>query len=192
MNGGSYVNGPKNGKAYALNAFARLFQKFACNNDSLLCSTSRIQNFLIDFINTFPNPRVAAPACAENPSQCINDVAALLKHIYNTDPLKSAVIACIFVSFLVWFLGVISGDLSWVDRLWSILPPFYMLHFLSYAPADPRLQVMFAVITLWGIRLTYNFWRKGKKDFCHISKMSPSYELLDTHLHAHSPSFNFF
>ncbi|KAF9366356.1 hypothetical protein BGX34_004001 [Mortierella sp. NVP85] len=55
--------------------------------------------------------------------------------------------------------------------LWSIAPALYAIHFsvrdMLYWPKDepfrylPRVYIVTALITLWGIRLTYNFYRKG-------------------------------
>ena len=43
--------------------------------------------------------------------------------------------------------------------MWSLLPIAYVAHF-AYARdfADVRLDVMLAPVTLWGFRLTFNFW----------------------------------
>jgi steroid 5-alpha reductase family enzyme len=61
-----------------------------------------------------------------------------------------------------WVLSVATGNYSQVDRLWSIAPPFYVLLFASAAGfSDARLNVMSALAVLWGVRLTYNFARKG-------------------------------
>jgi len=69
-----------------------------------------------------------------------------------------ALIACAFC----FIASLISGDNSWVDRLWSILPVVYAWIFAASAGlANPRLDVMAALVTLWGARLTYNFARKG-------------------------------
>ncbi len=65
------------------------------------------------------------------------------------------------LSALCWIVSVITGDLSQVDRLWSILPPAYTVYFWSCAPDDGRLTVMVLLTLAWGGRLTYNFWRKG-------------------------------
>jgi steroid 5-alpha reductase family enzyme len=61
-----------------------------------------------------------------------------------------------------WIASLLTGDTSWVDRLWSILPVAYVWVFAGFAGlANARLDVMAALTTLWGIRLTFNFARKG-------------------------------
>jgi steroid 5-alpha reductase family enzyme len=64
--------------------------------------------------------------------------------------------------FLTWTLSIPTKDTSWVDRIWSIVPIVYAWVFASGAGfADMRLNVIAALITLWGARLTFNFARKG-------------------------------
>lgn len=63
---------------------------------------------------------------------------------------------------IVWVLSLITGDHSWVDRIWSIIPVAYLWIFAGSAGlADARLDVMAVLVTLWGARLTFNFARKG-------------------------------
>jgi steroid 5-alpha reductase family enzyme len=47
-----------------------------------------------------------------------------------------------------------------VDKLWSILPIIYSLVTLLSFPA-PRIWIMSILVTLWGLRLSCNFNRKG-------------------------------
>jgi steroid 5-alpha reductase family enzyme len=65
-------------------------------------------------------------------------------------------------SAFAWIASLVSGDTSWVDRLWSIVPVAYCWVFAGFAGlANERLDVMAALITVWGARLTFNFARKG-------------------------------
>src|ERR1035437_1586443 len=67
-------------------------------------------------------------------------------------------VACTFA----WIASLVSGDTSWVDRSWSIVPVIYLWVFAAYAGlSNARLDVMAIVVTFWGARLTYNFARKG-------------------------------
>jgi steroid 5-alpha reductase family enzyme len=69
-----------------------------------------------------------------------------------------AAVACAFA----WLASLTTGDTSWVDRTWSIVPIIYLWVFAGAAHLrDARLDVMAALVTVWGIRLTYNFARKG-------------------------------
>jgi steroid 5-alpha reductase family enzyme len=61
-----------------------------------------------------------------------------------------------------WLASLLTGEHSWVDRIWSIIPVVYLAVFAASAGfADARLDVMFALVALWGVRLTFNFARKG-------------------------------
>ena len=61
-----------------------------------------------------------------------------------------------------WVLSLVTGEHSWVDRIWSVVPVVYVWVFAAAAGlADARLDLMAALVTLWGIRLTVNFARKG-------------------------------
>src|SRR5262245_11529440 len=77
-------------------------------------------------------------------------------------PLAVAFLACAAVVAVCWILSVITGECSWVDRLWSIAPVGYVTWFAAQTGfADVRLVVMAALVAAWGARLTFNFARKG-------------------------------
>lgn len=72
------------------------------------------------------------------------------------------VVLCAGVAAGCWLLSVITREYSWVDRLWSVLPPIYVgmyAHATDFS--DARLLLMTALSALWGARLTFNFARKG-------------------------------
>ncbi len=76
--------------------------------------------------------------------------------------LTHALMACGAVAFACWLLSVITREYSWVDRIWSIVPQCYVAFFAYCADfKDPRLVMMLVLTTLWGLRLTFNFARKG-------------------------------
>ena len=77
-------------------------------------------------------------------------------------PLLVVTIIAAVVVLFVWIASLISHDHSWVDRLWSVVPVVYVWVFAAFAGlADARLDVMAALVTIWGARLTFNFARKG-------------------------------
>ena len=66
------------------------------------------------------------------------------------------------VIFTTWILSLVFREYSWVDRIWSVVPPIYVATFAHQAAwGDTRLNVMMAITTLWGMRLTFNYARKG-------------------------------
>jgi steroid 5-alpha reductase family enzyme len=77
-------------------------------------------------------------------------------------PLLFVILLAGAVVLFVWVASLISHDNSWVDRLWSVVPVVYVWIFAAFAGlSDPRLDVMAALVTIWGARLTFNFARKG-------------------------------
>jgi steroid 5-alpha reductase family enzyme len=78
----------------------------------------------------------------------------------------SSMVAVLFVaagvSACCWIASLITKDTSWVDRIWSIVPVVYVWIFaIGAGLSDARLDVMAGLVTLWGVRLTLNFARKG-------------------------------
>ena len=67
-------------------------------------------------------------------------------------------VIAIAYSFIV---GEITNNNSQVDKLWSILPILYVWVVTYYGNYTPRLVLMSLLVTLWGLRLTYNFARHG-------------------------------
>ena len=89
-------------------------------------------------------------------------MTAMLELYRSTDPLVTALVVAGGFSALCWVLSLLTREYSWVDRLWSITPPLYAIHFAAYAGfGDARLNLMAALVVLWGVRLTFNFARKG-------------------------------
>lgn len=78
------------------------------------------------------------------------------------DPLLVVLGIAAGVSLFTWIASLVTGDHSWVDRVWSIVPVVYVTVFWATSGfTDARLTIMTALVTLWGARLTFNFARKG-------------------------------
>ncbi len=60
-----------------------------------------------------------------------------------------------------FIVGEATGNNSQMDKLWSLLPIAYTWVIAAKGGMQPRLVVMAVLATLWGIRLTMNFARKG-------------------------------
>ena len=67
-------------------------------------------------------------------------------------------IGSIAVSFLY---GLVTRNYSTVDRIWSILPPVYVLIWMKDYLNNPRYIIASCIVILWGVRLTANFAMKG-------------------------------
>ena len=80
----------------------------------------------------------------------------------STDPLVAALWVAGGLGLVCWVLSIVTKEYSWVDRLWSITPALFAVHFAGHVGfRDPRLNLMATLTVLWGARLTYNFVRKG-------------------------------
>lgn len=83
----------------------------------------------------------------------------------SADPLLGSVVICAIVWTVCWLLSIITGNYSQVDRLWSVLPFAYSWWFTLFGSfievANPRLLLISILTTSWGLRLSYNFYRKG-------------------------------
>ncbi len=72
---------------------------------------------------------------------------------------------------LLWIYGIsasacflvssFTNNYSQVDKLWSIIPVPYVWVIAYESGFEPRLNVMACLVTIWAIRLTYNFGRRG-------------------------------
>jgi steroid 5-alpha reductase family enzyme len=69
--------------------------------------------------------------------------------------LMLAIVAACFV------IGEVTGNVSQVDKLWSIVPVLYCWVITARSSFDARMVLMSVVVTVWGMRLTYNFSRMG-------------------------------
>ena len=57
--------------------------------------------------------------------------------------------------------GEISRNNSQMDKLWSVLPIAYTWVIAALGEFRWRLIIIAVIVTLWGVRLTYNFAKKG-------------------------------
>ncbi len=65
------------------------------------------------------------------------------------------------VALTCFAVSEITRNYSQVDKLWSLLPILYAWIFAAEAAFDPRMTLMAALVTIWGLRLTFNFARRG-------------------------------
>ena len=83
------------------------------------------------------------------------------------DALSIAIAILIFFIVYSFVWSIVGNNCSKVDQIWSITPVVFVWHFLLHYSAThngdlhTRLYALTILVTLWGVRLTYNFWRKG-------------------------------
>lgn len=84
------------------------------------------------------------------------------KLAFSADPLPAMIVFVATLMVLCFVVSTLMRNYSQVDRLWSLLPPFIIGFYWYRTPfVDARLTLMFVLSLAWGLRLTYNFWRKG-------------------------------
>ncbi len=69
--------------------------------------------------------------------------------------------AMLAIALLCFAVSEITRNYSQVDKLWSLLPIGYAWYVATQAGFETRTTLMATLVTLWGLRLTYNFARRG-------------------------------
>ena len=77
------------------------------------------------------------------------------------ETLNILLIICVSSIAYCFIVGEISRNNSQMDKLWSILPIAYTWVIAAMGGMKIRLVIIAVIITLWGVRLTYNFAKKG-------------------------------
>lgn len=88
---------------------------------------------------------------------------------YFDEPLLEAqlsiLMTCIWiyvgVTSTCFILGELTGNTSQVDKIWSVVPLAYAWYVAYASDWNERILLMAALVTVWGIRLTFNFARRG-------------------------------
>ncbi|MBV6442496.1 MAG: DUF1295 domain-containing protein [Haliscomenobacteraceae bacterium CHB4] len=75
--------------------------------------------------------------------------------------LQKALVIMSVIALACFVVSEITRNCSQVDKLWSIAPVIYVWLFAAGSGFDQRLTLMAGLVTLWGVRLTFNFWRRG-------------------------------
>lgn len=75
--------------------------------------------------------------------------------------LTRLVIIYLVAALLCFFVSTLSKNYSQVDKLWSTIPLAYVWIVAWESGFEPRLVLMAILVSAWGIRLTYNFSRRG-------------------------------
>jgi len=64
-------------------------------------------------------------------------------------------------ALLCFLVSSIAGNYSQVDKLWSLMPIAYVWMVAVESGFEARLVLMALLVTIWGLRLSFNFSRKG-------------------------------
>lgn len=77
------------------------------------------------------------------------------------ETLRTLVILCLSSVTYCFIVGEMAQNFSQMDKLWSVLPIAYTWIIAVRGGMKLRLVIYALIVTLWGIRLTVNFARKG-------------------------------
>ncbi|TWU77364.1 hypothetical protein ED733_005789 [Metarhizium rileyi] len=95
----------------------------------------------------------------------IGSIEALQRLYVETNPLVTGFAASILFAGVFLIVSELNRNYSQVDRVWSILPNLYIVHLAAWSRMaglpHSRVDLVAAFSTLWSIRLTYNYWRRG-------------------------------
>ncbi len=75
--------------------------------------------------------------------------------------LKTSATIMLGVALACFVVAELTKNCSQTDKLWSLVPMVYGWYFAYAGLWQPRLVLMAVLITVWGVRLTYNFSRRG-------------------------------
>ena len=77
------------------------------------------------------------------------------------ETLKNLFRGMLLVALTCFALSELTRNYSQVDKLWSLLPIAYVWYVAAQSGYAPRNVLMAMLVTAWGLRLTYNFARRG-------------------------------
>ncbi|RWA12390.1 hypothetical protein EKO27_g2702 [Xylaria grammica] len=108
------------------------------------------------------------PQLYELPSNILSTLTSgesLLGLYASTNPLISGFAFSIFLGGIILIVSEVNRNYSQVDRLWSLLPTFYNVHFFAWTHLNnlpsQRVDLVLFWSVIWSVRLTFNYWRKG-------------------------------
>lgn len=82
-------------------------------------------------------------------------------NILQKSVLSELVIIYLTAALLCFLVSTISKNYSQVDKLWSIMPLIYSWIIAWRSGFEARPLLMAILVSIWGIRLSYNFSRRG-------------------------------
>ncbi|MCF8278534.1 MAG: DUF1295 domain-containing protein [Flavobacteriales bacterium] len=75
--------------------------------------------------------------------------------------IKVLAVVYVITALMSFIISELSKNYSQVDKLWSVIPLVYVWIITFMSDFEPRALLMATVATVWGVRLTYNFNRRG-------------------------------
>lgn len=78
-----------------------------------------------------------------------------------TQTLEKLVYIYLVAAGLCFVISSLTKNYSQVDKLWSVIPVVYAWVVADASGFEGRIVLMAILVSIWGIRLTYNFGRRG-------------------------------
>lgn len=78
-----------------------------------------------------------------------------------SETLMTLVYTCLGIAVACFVIAEVSKNYSQTDKLWSITPIIYSWIAVAYSDWNTRMIFLAILVTIWGVRLTYNFNRRG-------------------------------
>lgn len=108
------------------------------------------------------------PQLYELPYRLLDHITSphdLLELYKQTNPLVSGFAFSLFAGVVFLVVSEANRNYSQVDRMWSLLPTIYNVHYKVWAElnnvSSPRLNLVLLWSVVWSARLTFNYWRRG-------------------------------
>jgi len=97
--------------------------------------------------------------------EALTNVAALEQVYLDTNPAITSIAFSLALAPIFLVVSEVNKNYSQVDRMWSILPTIYNVHYAFYAHLagldTTRVGAVALASTIWSTRLTYNYFRRG-------------------------------
>lgn len=78
-----------------------------------------------------------------------------------SETLRVLAFTCLGIALACFIVSEISKNYSQTDKLWSITPVIYCWITAAYSDWNMRIVFLAVLVTIWGVRLSYNFNRRG-------------------------------
>jgi steroid 5-alpha reductase family enzyme len=91
----------------------------------------------------------------------VEKISELIIFLSDANALLVVTLWTIGFALASFLFGLITGDYSWVDRIWSLLPVAFVWYYAYRGGFTVPLCLVTVLVSIWGARLTYNFARKG-------------------------------
>lgn len=118
-----------------------------------------------DYTQTFEPFLPQLYALPEQVYAALGDVQALKQIYLSTNPAIFGLALALAAFPVFWIVSEINRNYSQVDRVWSILPTLFNLHYAIWARLNgletTRVDNVLAFSVVWSMRLTFNYWRRG-------------------------------